>query len=81
MVILNHKYNEGDTVWFVDEDANSIYSERGTIIAFKKNGDMVINFYAGMMVFAKESIFPTKEECEKHIYLSKIAKELKDGTK
>ena len=77
MVILNHKYNEGDKVWFVDCDSkNGFYAEYGKIVAFKKNGDMVVESYFGMFVEPKENIFPTKEECEKHIYLSKIAKEL-----
>lgn len=79
MIDLTNNYNEGDTVWFVDEDAQSVYAERGTIVAFKQNGDMVINFYAGMMVFAKENIFASKKECEKFIYLSKIAKEIRDS--
>lgn len=77
MVDLNHKYNEGDLVWFVDEDSDSVYAERGTIVAFKQNGDMVINFYGGMCLMPKESIFPSKKECEKFIYISKIAQEMR----
>lgn len=78
MVSLNNNYNEGDTVWFVDEGIEGKYAEYGKIVAFKQNGDMVINFYAGMMVFSKDDIFPSKKECEKFIYLSKIAKEIRD---
>lgn len=78
MVILNHKYNEGDKVWFVDADTKGEYAEYGKIIAFKKNGDMVVESYFGMFVEPKENIFPSKKECEKHIYLSKIAKEMKN---
>ncbi len=77
MISINHIYNEGDTIWFIDADANGAYAERGTIVAFKQNGDMVISFYAGMCLMSKETIFPTKQECEKFIYLDKIAKELK----
>lgn len=77
MVSLNHKYSEGDRIWFVDEDMNGAYPEYGEIVAFRKNGDMVISFYAGMALMYKKQIFPTKEECEKHIYISKLAKEIK----
>ena len=78
MKTLNN-YNEGDKVWFVDADHSGEYAEYGKIVAFKKNGNMVIESYFGMFVADKETIFPTKEECEKHIYISKIAKEIKNG--
>lgn len=76
MKTLNN-YNEGDKVWFVDADHSGEYAEYGKIVAFKKNGDMVIESYFGMFVADKETIFPTEEECEKYIYISKIAKEIK----
>lgn len=74
MLILDKQYNEGDKVWFIDEGVEGRYAEWGKIVAFKKNGDMVINFYAGMFVCSKKQIFRTKEECEKFIYLSEISK-------
>lgn len=67
MKTLNN-YNEGDKVWFADADQYGEYAEYGKIVAFKKNGDMVIESYFGMFVADKETIFPTKEECDIYIF-------------
>ena len=71
-------YDEGDTVWFIDSYLKHEYAEFGKVVAFTKNGDVVVDHLYGMSVFPKQDIFATKEECEKFIYISNIAKELKD---
>ena len=76
-------FEEDDTIWFIDagldEKTKEIteYAEKGTVVAIKKNGQLVVDFYAGLVVMEVEKCFKTKAECEKMIYIRKVAGETK----
>lgn len=84
MIKTKRRFNEDDVVWFVDACFNKagveeFYAEHGKVLGFRKNGDVIVSFFGGWLIFNASQVFATKEECEKSLYIGKIANDMKDN--
>lgn len=76
---IKRKFAEDSKVWFIDYSSKEgYYPEYGYVCAKRETDNQyIVKSYFGMVAFNEDALYATKEECEKDIYINKLAKEVK----